>query len=147
MARIYTGTIDELDALTTCALRIDGYLWAVNSGLERHELMRAFWHDDAWDELFLESWDYQWAAWFMQQRSLAWSHTPPSAELVRRWRQLFLALASRSPSPPFDRGGPDISGEWVQRWDERYRPVVSQLQESIRERLSLGIAIEVPIRV
>jgi hypothetical protein len=36
-----TVTFDKLDVLTTCALRIDGYLWAVNAGLERHQLMRA----------------------------------------------------------------------------------------------------------
>ena len=56
MSRARIRTFDELDVLTTCALRIDGYTWAVNSGLERHQLLRAFWHEEAWDELFVESW-------------------------------------------------------------------------------------------
>ncbi len=141
------GPFSEADMLATCALRIDGYTWAVNQGLEREDLMKAFWHDDIREQLFTESWDYQWAAWFMQQRSLAWSGSPLSGEILALWRRLFVNLATKTPSPPFDRGGPDPDSGFAQTWNHVYAPHAAALREAIRLSLERNTPIDELIRI
>jgi hypothetical protein len=134
--------VPELHLLSVCALRIDGYAWAVEHGIEREQLMKPFWHAEAREQLFAESWDYQWASWFMQQRSLAWSGTEPSVEIVALWRRLFVELATKRPSPPFDRGGPDGDPTAAREWDTLYARHAASLAAAIRDRMQGGRPID-----
>jgi hypothetical protein len=134
----------EFDVLSTCALRIDGYAWAAAEGLDRQALMQPFWRADARADLLAREWDYQWAAWFMQQRTLRWSDVMPSGEVLALWRQLFLGLASKRPSPPFDRGL-DSDGSFPRAWDARYVPHLPALLGVVRERLAAGTPIDEPL--
>jgi hypothetical protein len=139
--------LSEFDLLRTCALRIDGYAWARDQDIERDQLLKSFWHEEARDDLFARSWDYQWAAWFMQQRSLEWTSSPPDADTVALWRRFFLLLADKRPSPPFDRGGPDGDPASVRRWERRYAPHLRALKGVVADRLARGAALDEPIRI
>ena len=129
--------VSELELLRTCALRIDGYLWADHQGIERETLLQPFWHEDARAWLLEQSWDHQWASWFMQERTLRWSGASPDTGVLRLWRELFLSLASKRPSPPYDRGF-DGSAKIPGEWEAHFAPHVEELREAVAARLALA---------
>jgi hypothetical protein len=133
--------------LSVCALRIDGYAWAIEQGVEREQLMKPFWHPELRDWLLEQSWDYQWAAWFMQQRAHRWTDTPPQGDVLALWRRLFLALANKRPSPPFDSGGPDGDGGAVWDWERRFAPRLPELLRKVGERLQRDAPLDEPLLV
>lgn len=133
--------VSELEVLRTCALRIDGYLWADHQGIEREALLQPFWHEDARVWLLEQSWDHQWAAWFMQERTLRWSDAVPSGAVLTLWRELFLSLAEKRPSPPYDRG---LAGDGTVTgdWEARFAPQLGLLRQLVGERLSRAAALD-----
>ncbi|MGD9934726.1 MAG: hypothetical protein AB7T37_13560 [Dehalococcoidia bacterium] len=134
----------EIEVLRLCALRIDGYLWASHQGIDREELLQPFWHEEARAQLMEKSWDHQWASWFMQERTLRWSGANPDAGVLRLWRELFLSLASKRPSPPYDRGfagDAQIQAEW----DARFAPHVAELKNIVATRLARDVCSDVPL--
>lgn len=137
---------NEIEVLRLCALRIDGYLWANHEGLEREELLQAFWHEEARAGLMEQSWDHQWAAWFMQERTLRWSGGTPDAGVLQLWRQLFLSLASKRPSPPYDRGF-DGNAEISREWDARFGPHIDRLRRVVAERFARAEPADEPIEL
>ncbi len=141
---IENAATTEIEVLRLCALRIDGYLWASHQGIDREELLQPFWHEEVRGRLMEESWDHQWASWFMQERTLRWSGAAPDVSILRLWRELFLSLASKRPSPPYDRGFDGDAGISLE-WETRFAPHVKELMNAIATRLARADPAEAPL--
>ena len=74
------------------------------------------------------------------------ARTPPPDDAVALWRQLFITLANKQPSPPFNRGGPGSDGSAVRLWEERYAPHLDALRAAIADRLARNAPLDEPLQ-
>jgi hypothetical protein len=140
-------TVSEFDVLATCALRIDGYAWAKAQGIEWSELLGKYREPGMAGALLEAPLDEQWTVWFLQQRAYRWNEDEPRGEGLALWRRLFLSLAEKRPTAPFDCGGPDGSDYSVRAWEASFKPILASLQLAITERLARNAPLDEPLEL
>jgi hypothetical protein len=134
----------EHEALALCALRMNGYLWAEQRGIDPYAVPSRY--PEQATTLLESPVDEQMAIFFILQRADRFDMEAPRGEALALWRRLFLTLCEQSVPPEYatDYGGIPVLGS-TDQWEKACRPYLPWLRQIVADRLRTGTDVDQPL--
>lgn len=118
------------DAMTTCALRFDGYTFMEETGFDHRAALDTFYQTGEWNHLTLPQ---QMSAYFLLQRYLnKWGGEMLPHESKERgaYHSLFLVVCREAPP---EQSKTDFDTQpYLSEWERRFVPQLDAIEAAIR---------------